>query len=330
MIHLTKQFLAVVIFSKISIGCQSIENVHDVFKISRPENQKQRYIDDLEFIAKFPRDSGSKHHKIIQNLCAIRFKQLGFQVELHDYGSGINVIGIRDGGNTANEKIIVSAHYDSVPQCNGADDNASGVAGVFETARILASGIHDRTLVIACWDEEERGMVGSTAYVAREKNYLSIIKMSYVYEMIGYTNNLKNSQQTPLGFDYLYPLQVEFIQKNQNRGDFISLVYDDNASKELLNVVDYAQKQNLPLIQVEVSSSLKSSPSLHDLRRSDHAAFWDAGYPAMMITDTANFRNQNYHCLKGRDNIESLDIDFALKTINTVTKLAEESLNNGN
>ena len=307
-------------------ACNQVDN--EEVKMEQPSLsiQKERYLRDVEFISQMPRIPGQKHHKDVQNLCAKRFNELGFDVEYHDYGTGVNVIGVYPGKQNPTEKILVSAHYDTVPDCNGADDNASGVAGVFETARLLASKEHDRSLVVACWDEEERDKIGSTAYVEREKNKATDIKMSYVYEMITYRNNQPNSQQIPAGFESLYPQQVERIRSNQNRGDFIALIYDDKASEMLSTIAAHAHRQNLPVLQFKVSSQLKSSPLAVDLRRSDHSAFWDEDYPAMMITDTANFRNPHYHCLNGEDNVGTLDVEFAIKIINTLSKTIEDNL----
>ncbi len=318
--------ISVVLFVLIGFAYNQIQNMQDKTEKINRANQEERYVKDLEFISKLPRFPGEKHHKDVQKLCAKRFEQLGFNVELHQYGSGVNVIGVLTGKKKPTEKILVSAHYDSVPDCKGADDNASGVAGVLETARLLVSKHHDRTLVVACWDEEESGLIGSREYVVREKSKQSDLKMSYVYEMIGYKSDEPNSQQIPPGFEFLYPKQVEQIQKNQNRGDFILLVYDEQSYEMLPNIMSHAQNQDLPLIKMQVNDDLKNSDSIADLRRSDHAAFWDEDYPAVMITDTANFRNPNYHCVNGADNIESLDIDFAVKTINTLAKTIEETL----
>lgn len=307
-------------------ACNRMENMQENTETFSLSNQKQRYLQDLEFISKRPRFSGNRHHKEVQKLCAKKFEALGFDVELHDYGSGVNVIGVYPGKQNPHEKILVSAHYDSVPECNGADDNASGIAGVFETARILATKSHDRTLIVACWDEEESGLIGSKAYVEREKNKQSDFKMSFVYEMIAYKSDKPNTQQIPAGFEQLYPEQVNKIQENQNRGDFILLVYDQQSGEMLSNIRAHADNQNLPLLKMEVPSNLIKSTAISDLRRSDHAAFWDEGYPAMMITDTANFRNPNYHCINGADNSKSLDINFAIKTINALSKTIAEAL----
>lgn len=307
-------------------SCFYIKNGKNGAEVITLSTQVKHFLKDVEYISKLPRISGEPHHKEVQLMCATRFKQLGFQVELHDYGTGTNVIGVYPGIQAPAEKIVVSAHYDTVPNCNGADDNASGIAGVFETARLLASKKHNRTLIVACWDEEERKTVGSKAYVVREKNKGADIKMSYVYEMIGFKTRDSNTQKIPQGFELIYPQQVEHIQNNQSRGDFIALIYDDRATHLLSGVANHAKKNHLPVMQFEVSSNMKGSPAISDLRRSDHSAFWDVDYPAIMITDTANFRNQHYHCIKGDDNVESLDINFALQIVNTFTEIVEENL----
>ena len=308
-------------------ACSYIELSDNGVKISSKLTQVERFLDDVQFISKMPRTPETTHHKNVQKMCADRFRQLGFQVEYHHYGTGTNIIGIYPGKQKPAEQIMISAHYDTVPNCNGADDNASGVAGVFETARLLVSKEHKRTLLVACWDEEERKVLGSKAYVRREKNKATNIKMSYVYEMIGYKENHKNSQQIPIGFERLYPQQVKQISDNKNRGDFIALIYDDLASSLLPMISLHAEKQGLPILQFKVGSQLKRLPVAADLRRSDHSAFWDEDYPAMMITDTANFRNQHYHCINAEDNVQSLDATFAIKTINTISKTIEDNLN---
>ena len=323
---LIKRTIPLALLVLILSACNQVGNGE--VKIEEPSLsiQKERFLRDVEFISQMPRISGQLHHKQVQDLCAKRFNELGFDVEHHDYGTGINVIGVYPGKQNPTEKILVSAHYDTVPDCNGADDNASGIAGVFETARLLASKEHDRSLIVACWDEEERKTLGSKAYVEREKNKETDIKMSYVYEMIAYTDNQPNSQQIPAGFERLYPLQVKQIHNNQKRADFIALIYDDKATEMLSTIVTHARRQNLPVLQFIVNSQFKTSPLAVDLRRSDHSAFWDEDYPAMMITDTANFRNPHYHCLDGEDNVETLDAEFAIKIINTLSKTIEDNL----
>src|SRR3982750_262283 len=133
-----------------------------------------------------PRNPGKPHHQEVQDLCADRFASLGFDVERQTYATGVNVIGTLAGTKLPGERVIVSAHYDAVPNCEGADDNGTGTAATLEAARVLSKQDHDRTLVVACWDEEERGLIGSKAYVARAKAAGDNIVLALVFEMLGY------------------------------------------------------------------------------------------------------------------------------------------------
>src|SRR5690606_6446465 len=101
----------------------------------------------------------------VQDLCADRLTELGYEVTLHNYGSGVNVIGRRPGATAPDEIVMVGAHYDHIDDCRGADDNASGVAAALEIARVLATVETQRTTMIACWDQEELGLIGSEAFV---------------------------------------------------------------------------------------------------------------------------------------------------------------------
>ena len=121
------------------------------------------YQADLEFIASL-RAPGSAHWQAVQDLCADRLTELGYDVELFEYGSGINVLGTLPGSAPDAPHIMIGAHYDHIEDCAGADDNATGVAGSLEAARVLAMGEYTNTLTIACWDEEELGLVGSEAF----------------------------------------------------------------------------------------------------------------------------------------------------------------------
>ncbi len=288
--------------------------------------QKQRFIEDVTFIAQQPRLQGQAHHKRIAEFCAARFRQLGLEVNVQDYGTGRNIIGIRRGQQKADEFIMLSAHYDTVKNCNGADDNASGIAGMFETARMLVQQQHQRTLLLACWDQEEENKTGSKAFVRQAKQLRLDIKMSYVYEMIAYHDRREQSQQFPMMLAQVYPDQLHQIRAEENRADFIALVYDRQATKMLSTLDDHARSQGLKVFHFRLLDELKKSALAKDLSRSDHASFWDADYPAMMITDTANFRNPHYHCENGDDTVETLNSEFAIKIINTFSQTIADNL----
>jgi hypothetical protein len=264
---------------------------------------------DIAFIAK-PRVPGSPHWQAVQDLCKERFEQYGFEVELHKYDTGTNVIGTRRGSAKPDEQIIVSAHYDHIANCAGADDNATGVAGVLETARVLERVKLERSLILACWDEEERGLLGSIAYATRAKgNGDKIIAMTSL-EMIGYKNDAPNTQKVPTGFDLLFSEQYKALEANQFRADFVSVVALDTATPLVRAFERRAQADGLRTSTLLLTQAMATSPQLADLNRSDHAAFWLAGFPSLMLNDSANFRYAPYHCKGGDDVPELLDYGF--------------------
>lgn len=287
--------------------------------------EQARYLADLEFVA-MPRPPGDAHWQAVQDLCFDRFTELGYAVELQQYGTGINVIGRREGLTRPEEMVVVAAHYDHLPDCDGADDNATGVAGVLEAARVLAEGQFERTVVVACWDQEEIGKIGSRAWVQRTDDEGGGIVANFNFEMIGYTDSTPGSQTIPFGFDSLFPEAVEIVEAAEYRADFITVIADDRANEMATSMVRYGERLGLPLVHLELASDIKNSPLLGDLRRSDHAPFWELNYPAMMITDTANFRYGGYHCVDGQDTVDRLDHEFSTKVVRATVAATAETL----
>jgi Zn-dependent M28 family amino/carboxypeptidase len=282
---------------------------------------KTLYAADLIFIASGPRSLVDVHHQEVQDLCAQRFKALGFTVERFNYGNGVDVIGTLPGTSRPDEIIIVSAHYDTYIGV-GADDNASGVAAVLESARLLAAGKHARTLEAACWDEEEPALTGSYIYANREKKNNTRIQVAYVYDEIGYSKDTPNSQKFPSGFKVAYPVLALKMQANQYRGNFIMLIYDSQASAWGQAIAKAADGENLASAQLQVNLDGKVPI---ELRGSDHSSFWNRGYPAIEITDTAEYRNPYQHTDK--DTPDRLNNDFTVKVISAVVASAEQALN---
>jgi Zn-dependent M28 family amino/carboxypeptidase len=266
------------------------------------------------------------HWKEVQDLCAARFKEYGFEVELHAYGTGTNVIGSRPGGVRAEERILISAHYDHIPGCEGADDNATGVAAVFEAARVLAKEQFARTLVVACWDEEENGLVGSWAYAKRAQEQGEKIVAAYVFEMIGFKSEAPNSQEIPTGLEWVFPKEMEKLKENEFKADFIALVADEGAHDAAAGAVGFAAQFATKSVLLELTATQKLSPIFAPLRRSDHSSFWSVGIPAMMITDTANYRYKAYHCKEGPDTLANLDPEFASGVVRAIVASAAQML----
>jgi len=280
---------------------------------------------DLTQIAA-PRPPSSAHHDAVRDLCAERFAALGYTVERFDYGSGVNVLGVKTGADASAPRVIVSAHYDHVSSCPGADDNGSGVAGVLEAARLLSTGRYQRTLVVACWDEEERGLVGSQAYARRAQAAGEAVAVAYVFEMIGYRSTEPDSQRLPTGLNLVFPRQSAQIRENDNRGDFITLIADEGARAPVAAMERAAAALSLPSISLSLSAAQTRSPLYGDLQRSDHAPFWAAGYPAIQITDTAEFRNPRYHCRGGQDTVDSIVPGFMRAVVQATVASAAETL----
>jgi Zn-dependent M28 family amino/carboxypeptidase len=287
-----------------------------------------RYFEDLKTIA-IDRTLLSPGHDMVRDLCANRLAELGFKVEMHSYGTGINVIGRLEGRTKPGEIVLLSAHYDSRNAgCPGADDNASGVAGVLEAARVLSKAGYERTLIIALWDEEEiglktpRGLVGSRAFAAKARSEGMNIVLAIVFEMIGYRSTEPGSQKFPVWIKPFFPEEMKKVAANGNRGDFICLTVNEDAKAYADIYAGFASATALPSLTLNVRRKIIH---IHDFRRSDHAAFWEKGYSAMMIGDTINYRNNRYHCKNGKvDDVSSLDTDFTRDTIKaTVATMAK-------
>jgi Zn-dependent M28 family amino/carboxypeptidase len=288
--------------------------------------ETDRYLADLTTIAA-PRVSGSAHWQTVQDLCADRLAELGFDVERHDYGTGVNIIGVKLGVTAPDEQVIVGAHYDHIDGCTGADDNATGVAGALELARVLSLVETDRTLIVACWDEEELGLIGSRAYAQRAVDDGDDIVIVWIFDMIGYKSDEPNSQTIPDGFDLLFLLfreeQIKF-EDNERRADFIFWVADELAPVEASLFASYGEIIGLPTLGGVLPEGLKDNDSIADLRRSDHAPFWLTDIPAIFLNDTADLRYSGYHCFDGDDTIDRLDHEFSTQVVRaTVGSVAE-------
>jgi Zn-dependent M28 family amino/carboxypeptidase len=280
---------------------------------------------DVNMIAA-PRSPGIAQWQTVQDLCADRFASLGYTVERHQYATGVNVVGVLAGTRVPAEQVFVSAHYDSVTNCPGADDNGSGVAGVLEAARVLALQPHDRTVVVACWDEEERGLIGSRAYVTRAAAAGDQIVASFVFEMIGFKSTVPNSQKSDAKIAAIFPDAEAQLAANEYRGDFLLVVHDEHADAAAAALVTTATEVGLSTVVLRVLDGLKTNSAAGALRRSDHAPFWDVDYPALQLTDTADYRNAHYHCGTGPDVVGDIDFAFATQVVQATVGAAVATL----
>ncbi|AFY70535.1 peptidase M28 [Thalassoporum mexicanum PCC 7367] len=191
--------------------------------------------------------------------------------------------------------ILVGAHYDAVPGSPGADDNATGVAVLLELARSLNFNPAHRPVRLVAFDMEEYALAGSRAYAAELAQQGQKLRLMISLEMLGYTDRNPGSQHYPTGLKYFYP----------DRGDFIALIGNLFTIAEMIGLQRNIKKSGTPCEWLAAGLQGKIVP---DTRRSDHAPFWDLGYRAIMVTDTANLRNPHYH--QPGDRLETLDLDF--------------------
>ncbi len=269
------------------------------------------YTSDLQFIADI-RTPGSPHWQAVQDLCADRLAEYGYEVELQAYGTGTNVVGRRVGTALPDEVVVIGAHYDHIADCMGADDNATGVAAALEIARLLAKAEFERTVMIGCWDEEEDGLIGSKAFVSTIAQANTNVVVNFNFDVIGFSDSAPDSQTVPAGFDLVFADAYAALEANQFRGDFIATITNSLANDHALAFAAAADRIGLSQLVLPLPAGLETSDAFADLRRSDHASFWDAGYPAIFLTDTADFRNPNYHCMAGPDVVSDLDLDLAV------------------
>ncbi|MCY1054907.1 M20/M25/M40 family metallo-hydrolase [Nannocystis sp. SCPEA4] len=285
----------------------------------------QAYADDLQFIADI-RTPGTPHWQAVQDLCADRLAELGYEVVLMDYGTGVNVVGRRLGTTNPEQIVVVAAHYDHIADCRGADDNASGVAATLEIARLLAKVEFERTVHVACWDEEEDGLIGAEAYVAAATAAGDDIVINFNFDMIGFTSDAPNSQTVPAGFELVFSETYAQLEANMFRGDFIGLVTSASAHDHAVALAAASDRISLPQAIIELPAGQENSELFADLRRSDHAAFWAAGFPAVFLTDTGEFRNLDYHCMAGPDEVADLDLEFAAGVTRATTEASALAL----
>lgn len=286
--------------------------------------QQSRYEADLAITA-IERSPGSAGWTTVQDHCADVLEDAGFTVTRDTYDSGVNVIGRLEGVGEDRSTLVLGAHYDHISGCTGADDNATGVAGVLEAARVLATGRWTHDLVVACWDEEERGLIGSDHHAEQEIARGQALLGAVSFEMIGYTSDVEDSQSLPAGFDLLFPEVDAELTARGWRGDFIGAISDAGMDPFVTGMTTHAP-DGLDVVRVDLAPSQINSPLLADLQRSDHASFWRREVPALQLTDTAEFRYANYHCTSGPDEIANLDPVFASGVVAAAVGGAAEML----
>jgi Zn-dependent M28 family amino/carboxypeptidase len=201
---------------------------------------------------------------------------------------------------------IVAAHYDTVPDCPGADDNASGLAVLLECARRSARTAGDVGFI--AFNGEEDGLLGSRDFVEHGLHALACrIRRVHVLEMVGFRGARAARQELPL----------PWVPAALRTPDFIGLLAKGGANAMADTALASKAAPGLRLLAAKTWGPLHRL--LPDLTRSDHFPFWRAGIPALLWTDTGNFRNLHYH--QPTDRPDTLDYRFMADVTRVLTGL---------
>lgn len=253
-----------------------------------------------------------KYNKLKEaaNYISGQFKSYGWEPEFQDfivYNQMVsNVVAAKSAEEHAAGIIIVGAHYDTCSN-PGADDNASGIAVLLELTRLFKDKQANCPVKFVAFVNEEPPFfksedMGSRFFARKAKSEKENIKAVLILESVGYFSDKPRSQAYPLFFGPFYP----------NKGNFIGMVSSFGSCRLLAKIKTILRNQaGIPV------ESVVAPAFVEGIDFSDHWSFWKEGYPALMFTDTAFYRNPNYHTLE--DTYEKLDY-------RSMAKLTEELL----
>lgn len=295
----------------------------------RPALEKDQHLRNLyahvDYLSnKIGSRSVFEHHNIeaTKDYIVSRLKEFGYTPELQSFPyegkEYSNVIASIKGTVRPDETVVIGAHYDTVFGTPGADDNASAIAVLLEMCRILKNFSPERTLKLIFFVFEEPPMfrteyMGSFVFVKEAKRRNENIIAMLSLEMLGYYSEKKGGQSFPL------PLMSLMFSTTP---DFIAVV-GNLQSRNLVKKVRDAIRE-CSGISVETLSTVSFVPGVDF---SDHRSFWKMGYPAVMITDTAFYRNPNYHT--ENDTIHTLNFEKMCDLLHGLVNVARRLTSSG-
>jgi Zn-dependent M28 family amino/carboxypeptidase len=260
-----------------------------------------------------------EHLKTTAQYIANQFETMGLKLtrEMVEYEGtqSYNILGQKPGDPKANEVFVLAAHYDSVPETPGADDNASAVAALLEIAHNLSQTPLQIPLIFSAFTLEEYGFLGAKNFIDRDPKRKNQISGMISLEMVGFKTSEPGSQSYP---PYMDPLQYP------DTGDFIAVVANE-PSASLAKAIAEGMTHSAPTLKLETLVVPGQGDSFTEVRLSDHSPFWDVNIPAVMVTDTAFFRNPNYH--QPSDTLETLDLEFIQENAQAVAGFLKHHLN---
>jgi Zn-dependent M28 family amino/carboxypeptidase len=241
---------------------------------------------------------------------------IGYEVDRQEYDvegrTCVNIAAEIPGADRPDEIVVVGGHYDSVVYCPGANDNATGVAATLALARALKGSRLSRTLRFLCFVNEEppffqTANMGSRVYAKGCRQRGENITAMICLETIGYYSDRKGSQHYPPPLGLLYP----------STGDFIAFVGNYGSRRLVRQVVESFRRQ------AEFPSEGGAVPGfIPGIGWSDHWAFWQEGYPALIVTDTASVRYPHYH--QATDTPDKIDFDRTARVVSGLEAVVTE------
>jgi len=258
---------------------------------------EERIIEDIQAI------EGIRHHQAFpmglnntRNYIKAEMSKHKLLVEeqtfIHLGSQGVNIIGTLNAQPATDEVYIIDGHYDTVSSTPGADDNASGTAGMLEAMRVLSQFNTMKNIKFIAFDKEELGLIGSR-YHAANLNQNELIKGLINFEMIGYTcSGQPECVNFPNADTSIYNIKSSFA--NTLSETFVQIGATHVPELKITAVTDDGDR---------------------NFRRSDHAPFWDLGVDALFLTDGANFRTPHYH--QTTDKLGTLDTTFTTQVVKT-------------
>jgi len=273
---------------------------------------------DVTYLAETIGERNLDRYKNLQSAAAYigdSFKSLGYVTQEQEYvvqGLKAKNISIEiPGRSLGREIVVVGAHYDSVYGCPGGDDNGSGVAALLEIARQLQHATPTRTIRLVAWVDEEPPYfqtltMGSWVYAKRSRQNNEKIVAAISLETLGMYTDKEGSQNYPPGFSLFFP----------SKGNFVGFVGNLSSRSLVRDSIGFFRRSTqFP------SEGVAAPGGMTGIGWSDQWSFWQEGYPAIMITDTAPFRNPNYHRLS--DTPETLNYEPMARVVIGIAKLVK-------
>jgi len=244
-----------------------------------------------------------------------QFASYGYEVAFHEYTVynkiARNIIVSHTGDTHPEEIILVGAHYDTCFN-PGADDNASGIAGLLTLADIIRQKNTNRTIQFVAFVNEEPPFfktkdMGSRVFAKKARKSGENIKAIIILEMIGYYSHAIHSQRYPPLLGFFYP----------NKANFICAVGNWQSQKLVKYICSrFRHHTHFPI------ESYVGPGFVPGVDFSDHWSFWKEGYTAVMITDTAFYRYPHYH--SSSDTYEKLDYESMAAVITGLSNVVIE------